>query len=112
MAQISQTAACNRFHDAGQRLSRWLLMTRDRVGSDEFLLTQGFLAHMLGLRREGVTEATAELKRRKLITYSRGNIQILNLRGLKAASCSCYRIVKTVFDRAQQSGRKTGGARA
>jgi CRP-like cAMP-binding protein len=107
MAQISQTAACNRFHEAGQRLSRWLLMTRDRVGSDEFPLTHEFLAHMLGLRREGITAAASELKERKLITYSRGKIKILNVRGLKAASCTCYQIVKTVFDRAQALGRKT-----
>jgi CRP-like cAMP-binding protein len=101
MAQISQTAACNRFHDAGPRLSRWLLMTRDRVGSDEFLLTHEFLAHMLGLRREGVTEAANLLKQRKLINYARGKIQILDVRRLKASSCSCYRMVKAVFDRAQ-----------
>ena len=101
MAQISQTAACNRFHDAGPRLSRWLLMTRDRVGSDEFLLTHDFLAHMLGLRREGVTEAATSLKRRRLINYTRGKMQILDVRGLKASSCSCYRIVNAVFDRAQ-----------
>ena len=106
MAQISQTAACNRFHDAGQRLARWLLMTRDRVDSDEFLLTHEFLAHMLGLRREGVTEAATELKQRGLIDYSRGKIQILDPRGLKAASCSCYQIVKTVFDRAQQMSKQ------
>jgi CRP-like cAMP-binding protein len=101
MAQISQTAACNRFHEAEPRLSRWLLMTRDRIGSDEFLLTHEFLAHMLGMRREGVTEAANALKRRGLISYARGNIQILNVRGLKASSCSCYQIVKAVFDRAQ-----------
>jgi len=101
MAQISQTAACNRFHDAEQRLSRWLLMTRDRVRSDEFLLTHEFLAHMLGLRREGVSEAANSLKQRRLISYARGNIKILDVRRLKAASCSCYQIVKTVFDRAQ-----------
>ena len=101
MAQISQTAACNRFHDAGPRLSRWLLMTRDRVGSDEFLLTHEFLAHMLGLRREGVTEAASVLKRRHLISYARGKIQILDVRALKASSCSCYQIVNAVFDRAQ-----------
>ena len=106
MAQISQTAACNRFHDAEQRLSRWLLMTRDRIGSDEFPLTHEFLAHMLGLRREGVTEAASELKRRKLITYSRGKIQILDLKRLKASSCSCYQIVKKVFDRAQELGQQ------
>ena len=101
MAQISQTAACNRFHESEARLSRWLLMTRDRVGSDDFLLTQEFLAHMLGMRRVGVTEAASELRRRKLIAYSRGKIQILDVKGLKASACSCYQIVKTVFDRAQ-----------
>ena len=101
MAQVSQTAACNRFHEAEPRLSRWLLMTRDRVGSDEFPLTHEFLAHMLGMRREGVTEAASALKRRKLISYERGKIRILDVRGLKASSCSCYQIVKAVFDRAQ-----------
>ena len=103
MAQVSQTAACNRFHEAEPRLSRWLLMTRDRVGSDEFPLTHEFLAHMLGVRREGVTEAASALKRRKLISYNRGKIRILDVRGLKASSCSCYQIVKTVFDHAQGS---------
>ena len=101
MAQISQTAACNRFHEAEERLARWLLMTRDRVHSDEFMLTQEFLAHMLGLRREGVTEAASALKQRGLIDYSRGKIRIIDARGLKASSCVCYQIVKTVYDRAQ-----------
>jgi CRP-like cAMP-binding protein len=101
MAQISQTAACNRFHEAGPRLSRWLLMTRDRIGSDEFLLTHEFLAHMLGLRREGVTEAANSLKQRRLIHYARGKMQIMDVKGLKASSCSCYKAVNAVFDRAQ-----------
>lgn len=101
MAQISQTAACNRFHDSEARLSRWLLMTRDRVGADEFLLTHAFLAHMLGMRREGVTEAASALKRRKLISYSRGKVRILDARGLGKSSCTCYGIVKKVFERAQ-----------
>jgi CRP-like cAMP-binding protein len=101
MTQISQTAACNRFHEAEPRLARWLLMTRDRVMSDEFPLTHEFLAHMLGMRREGVTEAASVFKRRKLIKYRRGKIQILDLKGLKAASCSCYQIVQTAFKRVQ-----------
>ena len=101
MTQISQTAACNRFHEAEPRLARWLLMTRDRVMSDEFPLTHEFLAHMLGMRREGVTEAASVFKRRKLIKYQRGKIQILDLKGLKAASCSCYQIVQTAFKRVQ-----------
>jgi CRP-like cAMP-binding protein len=100
MAQISQTAACNRFHAAGARLARWLLMTRDRVGSDTFPLTHEFLAHMLGLRREGVSEAASILKRRKLVAYSRGKIQILDAKGLTAASCSCYQIVNAAYQRA------------
>lgn len=101
MAQISQTAACNRFHDAPARLARWLLMTRDRVGSNDFALTQGFIAHMLGLRREAVTEAASALKRRRLIACQRGQIRILDAKGLEAASCSCYQIVRAVYARAQ-----------
>jgi CRP-like cAMP-binding protein len=101
MAQISQTAACNRFHESQARLSRWLLMTSDRVGTDEFALTQDFLAHMLGLRRVGVTEAASDLKRRQLIDYTRGRLRILDRKGLQRASCSCYQIVNAVFARAQ-----------
>jgi CRP-like cAMP-binding protein len=101
MAQISQTAACNRFHEAEARLARWLLMTRERVGSDEFPLTHEFLAHMLGLRREGVTEAASALKRGGLIDYRRGKIQILDTKGLKASSCSCYQTIKNVYERIQ-----------
>ncbi len=101
MAQISQTAACNRFHEAQPRLARWLLMTRDRVMSDVFPLTHEFLAHMLGMRRVGVTQAASALRRRKLIRYQRGEIRILDLKGLKAKSCSCYQIVQTAFRRVQ-----------
>jgi CRP-like cAMP-binding protein len=101
MAQISQTAACNRFHDTSQRLARWLLMTRDRVGADEFALTQEFLAHMLGLRRAGVTEAANSLRDRDLIEYSRGKLKVRDAAGLARASCSCYSMVNAVFKRAQ-----------
>ena len=100
MAQISQTAACNRFHETEARLCRWLLMTRDRMGSNEFRMTHEFLAHMIGVRREGVSEAANALKARKLIEYNRGQIQILSAKKLKASSCSCYQIVRTVYARA------------
>jgi CRP-like cAMP-binding protein len=101
MAQISQTAACNRFHEAEARLARWLLMTRDRVGRDEFPLTHQFLAHMLGLRRVGITQAAGTLRRRNLIGYHRGRIRIRDAKGLEAACCSCYRVVKAFYDSAQ-----------
>lgn len=109
MAQISQTAACNRFHEADARLARWLLMTRDRVASDEFPMTHDFLAHMLGVRREGVTAAASALKQRKLITYHRGRITLVNPRRLELASCSCYLTVKKVYARAQRAVPASAG---
>ena len=101
MAQVSQTAACNRFHMADARLARWLLMTSDRLHRDEFRLTHEFLAHMLGVRRVGVTKAASILERRNLIGYSRGHIEILDRGRLEGAACTCYRIVKDLQDHAQ-----------
>ncbi len=98
MAQISQTAACNRFHVVERRLARWLLMTHDRVKSDQFRMTHEFLGHMLGVRRVGVTKSAQALQKRNLIRYSRGNIIILDRKGLEAAACECYEVVKDMHD--------------
>jgi CRP-like cAMP-binding protein len=97
MSQVAQTAACNRFHKAEMRLARWLLVTRDRLRSESFRLTHQFLSLMLGVRRVGVTTAAGNLERRNLITYSRGNIRILNPKGLEAAACECYDVVRAIY---------------
>ena len=98
LTQVSQSSACNRFHFVDARLARWLLMTKDRLGAEEFPLTQEFLSSMLGVRREGVSKAAGALQAAKLIRYSRGMITILNSRGLEAKSCQCYAIIKAETD--------------
>jgi len=99
LSQVSQTAVCNRLHAVEQRLCRWLLLSHDRVKSDEIHLTQEFIANMLGGRRESVTVAAGRLQDAGLIQYSRGHITIIDRQGLEAAVCECYRIVK------QETGR-------
>lgn len=99
IAQVAQTAACNRHHLLTARLARWLLMTHDRMSANEFYLTQAFLAHMLGVRRVGVSNAARLLQKRRLIRFSRGHIAILNRKGLERASCRCYRTVNEIRDR-------------
>ena len=97
--QVAQSAACNHFHTIQQRTCRWMLMTHDRMQSDEFLLTQEFLAMMLGVQRTGVTAAAGGLQRAGLIRYTRGNVTILDRRGLERLSCECYAVSKLEFDR-------------
>jgi CRP-like cAMP-binding protein len=93
MATAMRIAACNRSHELQARLARWLMMIADRLASNEFGLTQALMAQMLGVRRSGVTLAASALQRRKLISYTRGKLRILDRNGLGAAACSCYGVI-------------------
>ncbi len=94
LTQLSSVSACNRFHPIIKRLTCWLLMTGDRMGTDKFQITQEFISNMLGVRREAVAIAAASLQEKQLISYSRGNLSILNRTGLEEFACKCYSIVK------------------
>ena len=97
--QISQAAACNRLHSSEERLSRWLLMSHDRVGADQFMITQEFLGQMLGARRSTVSVSAGILQRAGLIRYVRGHVTIVDRAGLEAVSCECYSVIKTELER-------------
>ncbi len=99
ITQISQTAVCNRLHTIEEQLCRWLLLSHDRLQSDELKMTQELIANMLGVRREGVTNAAGRLQTAGLIKYTRGLITILDRKGLEATVCECYRVVKAEYDR-------------
>src|ERR1044072_8324182 len=99
ITQMSQTAVCNRLHTIEQQLCRWLLLSHDRLDSDELVMTQELIANMLGVRREGVTAAAGRLQEQGLISYVRGRIHVLDRRGLEAAVCECYKVVKDEYDR-------------
>lgn len=99
ITQMAQTAACNRHHSVDQSLSRWLLFCLDRVAGCELAMTQGLIANMLGVRREGVTEAALKLQHAGLIRYARGHITVLDRLGLEHRTCECYGVVKKEYDR-------------
>jgi CRP-like cAMP-binding protein len=99
LTQMAQTAVCNRHHSVDQQLCRWLLMSLDRLTSNKLIMTQDLIANMLGVRREGVTQAAGKLQSQGLITYRRGHITVLDRPGLERACCECYAVVKREFDR-------------
>ena len=99
ITQMAQTAVCNRHHSVDQQLCRWLLLSLDRLESNQISMTQELIANMLGVRREGVTEAAGKLQDAGLIRYGRGRITVLNRPSLEARCCECYQVVKTEFDR-------------
>jgi CRP-like cAMP-binding protein len=99
LTQMAQTAVCNRHHSLDQQFCRWLLLSLDRLSSNELVMTQELIAAMLGVRREGVTEAAGNVQRAGLIQYNRGRITVLDRPGLEARACECYAVVKREFDR-------------
>jgi CRP-like cAMP-binding protein len=99
ITQMSQTAVCNRHHSLDQQLCRWLLLSLDRLKGNELVMTQELIANMLGVRREGVTEAALKLQRMGLISYARGHISVLDRPGLEQRTCECYAVVKAEYDR-------------
>ncbi|WP_448097527.1 Crp/Fnr family transcriptional regulator [Luteibacter yeojuensis] len=99
ITQMAQTAVCNRHHSLDQQLCRWLLLSLDRLGGNELIMTQELIANMLGVRREGVTEAAGHLQRAGLIHYRRGHITVLDREGLERRTCECYAVVKREYDR-------------
>jgi CRP-like cAMP-binding protein len=109
MTQMAQTAACNRHHSVEQQLCRWLLLTLDRLPSNELVMTQELIANMLGVRREGITEAAGKLQRAGFISYRRGHIAVLDRAGLEAHVCECYSVVKTELKRLMSDVRYRQG---
>ncbi|APC00009.1 Crp/Fnr family transcriptional regulator [Polynucleobacter asymbioticus] len=99
ITQMSQTAVCNRHHTLDQQFCRWLLLSLDRLTSNELIMTQELIANMLGVRREGVTEAALKVQKAGFIKYARGHITILDRLGLEKRTCECYQVVKTEYDR-------------
>ncbi len=99
LTQMAQTAACNRHHTIDQQLCRWLLLSLDRLPSNELIMTHELIANILGVRREGVTEAPGQLHKAGLIDYKRGHITVLNRQGLEERVCECYQVVKSEADR-------------
>ena len=99
ITQMAQTAVCNRHHSLDQQLCRWLLLSLDRIHTEELVMTQELIANMLGVRREGVTEAAGELQRAGLIKYRRGHITVIDRARLEQRTCECYNVVKSEYDR-------------
>lgn len=99
ITQMSQTAVCNRHHSLDQQLCRWLLLSLDRLSGNDLVMTQELIANMLGVRREGVTEAALNLQKSGLISYARGHIKVLDRPGLEQRTCECYQVVKSEYER-------------